>query len=363
MQLFINGRFLTQQVTGVQRYARELVQAIDTLIAADELPNPFEAITVLVPPGTEISLSLSNLPIQAVGRWQGHLWEQIDLPRYSRGGLLVNLGNTAPLGKRDQVLTLHDVSIYAVPEAYSWAFRAWYGLLFHQLSRKVLRLLTVSQFSKREIAHHLGIPLDRVKVIYEGREHMQRISPDPSILRQAQLENQPFVLAVSSLSPHKNFRAVVQALPYLSDLSDLKVVIIGGRNRQVFAAADDLAQSQQIVRLGYIGDRQLKALYESAWGFIHASYYEGFGLTPLEAMVCGCPVLVSKAASMPEVCGDAALYFDPSDPQAIAHQVRRLFLNPALRAELRQKAMAQAQKFSWLTCARETWAVLQGLVP
>ncbi|MEM9137932.1 MAG: glycosyltransferase family 1 protein, partial [Cyanobacteria bacterium P01_F01_bin.42] len=195
---------------------------------------------------------------------------------------------------------------------------------------------------------------------YEGREHMDAIAPDASVLEKPELKNRPYVLAVSSLSPHKNFGAVVRALDHLRDLPDLAVVIIGGGNQQVFAETN-LADNSQVIRPGYVTDAQLKALYQNALGFIHASLYEGFGLTPLEAMTCGCPVIVSRAAAIPEVCGEAALYFDPQDPQDIARQVRQMVTDSSLRESLRHKAIAQAQKFSWRTCALETFDVLKSI--
>ncbi|NJN24131.1 MAG: glycosyltransferase family 4 protein [Acaryochloridaceae cyanobacterium RL_2_7] len=160
------------------------------------------------------------------------------------------------------------------------------------------------------------------------------------------------------MSPHKNFGAVVQSLEYLKDLPDLSIVIIGGGNQQVFAEIN-LSENDQVIRPGYVTDGQLKCLYENALGFIHASFYEGFGLTPLEAMACGCPVLVSNAAAMPEVCGDAALYFDPHHPEDIARQVRQVVCDETLRHHMKEKSIEQAAQFSWQHCALETYQILE----
>lgn len=361
MQFYINGRFLSQRVTGVQRYARELVNGLDQLLIEGDLNPDQTQIEVLVPPGIEAEQpDYQQIGLRTVGTKQGHVWEQWDLPRATGKQMLLNLGNTAPLFKKNQLVTIHDVSVYTVPEAYSPAFRAWYKLQFKQLSRSLPRIITVSEFSKREMVRFLNTPAAKIQVTYEGREHIEAIAPDFSVLDRPELKNKSYVLAVSSLSPHKNFGAVVRALEFLKDLPELSVVIIGGGNQQVFAEMN-LEDNPQVIRPGYVTDAQLKALYQNALGFIHASLYEGFGLTPLEAMTCGCPVIVSQAAAIPEVCGNAALYFDPTQPEAIAAQVRRLVMDKSLREQLKEKAIAQSAQFSWKKCALETLDVIQSI--
>ena len=360
MHFLINGRFLSQRVTGVQRYAREVVQGLDELLQEGRLDPQVVSIEVLVPSGIENLPDYKHISIRTVGTKQGHLWEQWELPRAAKGQLLLNLGNTAPLLKKNQCVTIHDVSIYAVPEAYSKPFIAWYKLQFQQLSKRLSKIITVSEFSKGEMIRYLKTEPDKLQVTYEGKEHIERIECDDSILENPLLKGKSYVLAVSSLSPHKNFGAVVKALEHLKDCPDLSVVIIGGGNQQVFAEIN-LADNEQVIRPGYVSDGQLKSLYQNAMGFIHASYYEGFGLTPLEAMTCGCPVLVSKAAAMPEVCEDAALYFDPHQPEDIAQQVRTLINDETLRQQLRAKSLKQADKFSWQKCAWETYQVMESI--
>lgn len=111
--------------------------------------------------------------------------------------------------------------------------------------------------------------------------------------------------------------------------------------------------------MGYVSDAELRALYEHAACFVYPSFYEGFGLPPLEAMACGCPVIVSNAASLPEVCGDAALYCNPCSPEDIAEKISLLMADPRLREDLRQKGLERAKQFTWEKCARETFAIIE----
>jgi glycosyltransferase involved in cell wall biosynthesis len=159
------------------------------------------------------------------------------------------------------------------------------------------------------------------------------------------------VFAVSSLATHKNFGLVVEALGKLEN-PPFDIAIAGGANARVFGNSGIL-NSPNIKWLGYVSDEELRALYESAMCFVFPSIYEGFGIPPLEAMNCGCPVLASHAASIPEVCGDAALYFNPNDADELAALLLRVSKDEELRAEFSRKGLARAQEFSWENAARQ----------
>jgi glycosyltransferase involved in cell wall biosynthesis len=158
------------------------------------------------------------------------------------------------------------------------------------------------------------------------------------------------VLAVGSLTPNKNFGGVVRAASMLTDLG-YKVVAAGGVNARVFNGVD--LTGDDLVLAGYVTDSELRALYESATCFVFPSFYEGFGLPPLEAMHCGCPVVVSDRASLPEVCGDAAVYCDPDDPADMAKQLRLVLTSAALRRELSEAGKKRARQFGWQRSAEQ----------
>ncbi|MEM9155360.1 MAG: glycosyltransferase family 1 protein [Cyanobacteria bacterium P01_F01_bin.33] len=356
----INARFLSQRLTGVQRYAFELVKTLDRLLQEGAIADDIE-FTLIAPSKILTEPQFKCISLKQVGRTSGHLWEQTELPLHTAGVPLVSLCNTAPLVKSKQVLTIHDAAVYGIPEAYSLAFRSWYRFLFSSLGRRLQAVITVSEFSKSELLRYCPIPTEKLHVIYSGREHALASAADESVLSDYHLRDRPYFLAVSSLSPHKNFQGIVAALDVLgdrADRADFDVAIAGGTNPSVFGQSSRLL-SDRVKYVGYVSDSQLRALYEHARGFIYPSLYEGFGLPPLEAMSCGCPTLVANAASLPEVCGDAALYCDPHDPADIAAKMRQLLEDDTLCQTLKQKGLDRATQFTWEACAKSTYQVIR----
>ena len=352
MQVFFNSRFLTQSVTGVQRYAMELIKALDKLIDVGEIDRGKFSFVLIGPKNTKHDPDLKHIPLRRVGRLRGHLWEQLELPLYSRNSLLVSLCNAAPLFKHSQVVTIHDASVFATPQTYPWAFRTWYRVLLRGICKSASRIITVSDFSRSELVRYCNVDVKKVRVVYSGKEHILDVPADESVIKKHDLGKKPFILAVSSVTPNKNFRSIVRAVELLGD-DGFDVAIAGGVNPRVFTRSN-LSLPDTVKHLGYVSDAELRALYQHAACFIFPSFYEGFGLPPLEAMACGCPVIVSNAASLPEVCGDAVLYCDPYSPEDIAAKITLLMGDEALRNGLRHKGLARAREFSWERTARLT---------
>lgn len=196
----------------------------------------------------------------------------------------------------------------------------------------------------------------RFSVILLGGDHLTRIEPDESLLKSYALRGRPFILMVANQSPHKNLARLLEAIQSLK--SDLVFVLAGGKNRMVFQDTGAEKTSTQVIPLGYVNDAPLKALYQHATGFIFPSLYEGFGLPILEAMTCGCPVLCSKAASLPEVGGDAVLYFDPLSTEDMALKISQFIDNSSLRESLRNRGRAHVRNFTWENTAAQTLELL-----
>lgn len=350
--LAINGRFLTQRITGVQRFATEITLALDAMAAEGLLPG-----ARLLRPADGTPSRFPHLRDEPFGRLRGQAWEQIELPLRARGSLLVNLGNTAPLipGRR-QAVVIHDAGAFDTPESYSAAFRTWYRGLHRALPRLGTRLLTVSEFSRGRIAHHLGIAPARIGVVHEGGEHILRAPADAAILAKHGLLPGRFALVVGTRAAHKGLGGLAEAQALLA-ARGLTLAVAGAADAGVFRNAGDPA-GQAVTPLGRVSDAELRALYESALCLIFPSRYEGFGLPPLEAMLCGCPVVATAAAAVPEVCGDAALWFDAEGPRRLPDALARLLDEPDLAATLRARGLARAAGYSWRGAAERLVALL-----
>jgi glycosyltransferase involved in cell wall biosynthesis len=346
--VFINGRFLTQRITGVQRYALEALMALDRRMHAGFEGEDLRCV-VLAPPGTT-SPPLEAIEFRQVGHLRGNAWEQLSLARATRGQLLFSFSATGPLLKSRQIVTVHDAAVYAVPQAFSFRFRSWYKLLLGQLAPRLPLVLTVSAFSRGEVSKHFGFDIDKVRVTTEGFQHILRQTPDTRVLDKHRLRPKRYVLAVSSRTPNKNFGLIVDAVQRLRD-PDFEVVVAGGFDPRVFGAAS-LPDLPFVRCVGYVTDAELRALYEDAALFIYPSLYEGFGIPAIEAMACGCPVIASNAASVPEVCGDAALYVSPHDPEGLARTIARLMTDDAERERLSRAGRAWVQRYTWDESAR-----------
>jgi len=349
--IYFNGRFLAQPKTGVQRFAEEIITEIDGLVAGSTYSN-YEFICLVPPENFPQGLpNWQNVKIQSCGRLRGNLWEQIDLPFAARNGMLIDLCNTGPVLHPLQIAVIHDASVFAVPEAYSTAFRLKYKFIYLVLAHTALKILTISHFSKKELSHHLHVKEEKITVLSEGCEHILRTQADHSILDKFSLRGQPYFLAVGSASRHKNLNIVIEAIQSCAEECP-RLVIVGGSFSRVFRS-EEAIPADKLIRLGYVTDAQLRSLYENALAFVFPSLYEGFGLPPLEAMVCGCPVMASNTTSLPEVCGDAALYFDPMREEQIASSIRQLTNMQALRSELKEKGRQRALQFTWNKAAGE----------
>ncbi|MGE5452618.1 MAG: glycosyltransferase family 4 protein [Acidobacteriota bacterium] len=355
-QIVINGRFLTRPVTGVERFAGELLTALDRLVTSGQIQMP--TMEIVVPKGHPLKLAFDSFPIREIGHRQGHLWEQLDLPRYCGKRFLVNLCNTGPVSMSHQAVVIHDAAVFAVPHAYGTAFKLAYKLMHGLLARRAQAIWTVSEFSRAELQKFLPLKGRSIVVLPEGGEHVQRVAPDDSILDKAQLRQRPFVLAVSSAQPAKNFGLIIRALDQAQADPGFDVVVAGGTNPTIFSTQGQPLPTY-VKHVGYVSDGQLAALYRHAACFVFPSVYEGFGLPPLEAMAWGCPVVASRAASIPEVCGDAAEYFDPQDPRSFLDALNAVMHNPQRKAELQHNAVNRSQLWTWDRAARSLAQALQ----
>lgn len=338
-RVVVNARFLSQPVTGVQRFAEEISLQLRSL----------DPSIIFVSPHTVLREGVADkLGVMRVGKLEGHLWEQIELPRYLRSlrrPLLINLCSTGPVLYGNQVITHHDVTYVRHPESFSRSFRAAYGAVIPVLLRRCRALITVSEFSKREVGSHYGVPGERIVVVPNAVD--ARFVPGDVVP-----DERPFLLAVSSASQHKNFARLLEAYKLLSSKLAIDLKIVGGsagnlRHEQY----EEACSYGRVEFLGRCTDEELIGLYRRARLFVFPSLYEGFGIPPLEAQACGCPVAASDIEATREVLGDSAVYFDPLDPIAISTAILKAVSDPILSSRLSKAGLDNVKRYSWTSSA------------
>ncbi|NMO79580.1 glycosyltransferase family 4 protein [Niallia alba] len=355
-QIYINGRFLTQTTTGVQRVAEEIVKRLDELITNKVINDHY--FTILTPKDKIKDLKLKNINVKSVGYLKGHAWEQLELPCYSKREILVNFCNTAPVYKKNQIIYVHDAAILDAPEGFTPKFIKFYNILFQSFAKRAKKIITVSNFSKNRLEHYFPNMKGKVSVSYLGTEHISKIkSIENDFLKNNNLVSNEYYLAVSSANPNKNFQVIIDMLSII-DKPIEKFVIVGGKSSKVFKD-DGANQSQYVTKLGYVSDEELITLYKNAKVFLFPSKYEGFGLPPLEAMSLGTPVIAANSASIPEILKNNALFFQYNDPKELLQKIRSLSENEILVEELSLKGLEYAQQFSWNLTAKHLYNIIK----
>lgn len=358
--VYINGRFLTQPLTGVQRYARELITALDLLIQRE--PDTCTTWTLLCPEMSDPNLPLREIRSVTVPGLGLQLWEQSSLARAARDGVLVSLGNSGPFLHRCHFVVLHDASVFRTPGNYSFQYATTRRGLARLLARTA-HIGTVSYFSQRELVEALSLRSEDIAVIPNGVDHVIRQVPDRCVLTRLGICPGKYLLCVGSLSPNKNLARAVRAF-HISNALDFRMVIVGGLSTRVFKIGlPEL--NDNVVMAGRVSDEELVALYQEAAAFVFPSLYEGFGIPPLEAMAHGCLVLASHIEPIRETCADAAVYFNPFDIDQMAAIFEGAMTGLCDRQALVVKGKDRAAIYSWASSAlalrREIYTLLSRL--
>lgn len=306
---YVNGRFLTQPMSGTNRFAYELC------LGLVRRGVRFVVLTPDVPFSTDYDVS--GFEIKRIRPFSSHLWEQVTLPLYLWRNLspLLSLKGLGPLFKRNQVSTIHDMSYLVHPECFSRAYRFYYRIMTPIMAKHSKRIITVSEFSKSEISSRLHLSSDKISVVYNApSDHFRRNDKNSDSTEQ-------FILAVSSLDPRKNLSLVFQA--YLKSEQKVPLCVIGDRHP---AFGDVVLPENDCIRfLGRVSDAELCDYYSRCSLFVYPSLYEGFGLPPLEAMAAGCRhVVLSDIPVFREVYGDNVCYVKCDDVDALTNYFNSL---------------------------------------
>ena len=352
----INGKFLRAPMTGVHRVAAELARGLARLAAADDPAVAGMAFELWHPHDARDPAAL-GLPTRLVGPLTSIPWEQLTLPLRKGEATLVNLCNIGPVLARDAVTMIHDTQVYQTPQSYSRAFRLWYHFIQPAFAARHRRILTVSEFSRGEIARVGLAPPDRIAVVHNGVDHVLREVADPAAVTRLGLQARRFVVALASTQVHKNIGVLLQAFA-LPPLAGLTLVLVGASGRDAFVACGHNVP-ENVCFAGRVSDAELRGLYEAALCLAFPSTTEGFGLPPLEAMLVGCPAIVAPCGALPEVCDSAATFVPPHEPEAWATAIAQLAGDPARYASLSKNGKIHAESFSWDSAAKALAAALR----
>jgi glycosyltransferase involved in cell wall biosynthesis len=358
LSIAINGRFLCQHITGVQRYAHELVFALDGLL---NQRRDIE-VTVFSPPLQGPMPAWRNIKLKQSGKLKGHAWEQLELPRLSAGRVLFCPGNTAPVaslfGGQRTVVCVHDLSYLYFPSAYSLGFRLLYNTLMPVVLRRADAVITVSESERKSLVEHYPAAASRISVIQNGG-----LPANVGGRSAPRMDRGNYILYVGSLSKRKNFPGMFEAACRLARRRGFRVVFVGGIPNGISAGGTGIPEDvrSRITFTGQLDDTdELVDYYRRATCLLFPSFYEASPLPPIEAMACGCPVVASNIPSLKERCGDAALYCDPHSVDSIEQTLEHLVDDENLQDKLRTLGYERAAAFTWEKCARRVLEVIAG---
>ena len=337
MRIAVDGRELQGNPTGVGRFLGELLAIWKTMPEAQA-----HEFILLTPDGVE----------------RGTVWEQLDLPRLvdrAHADVLFSPAYTGPIrGAMPMVVAMHDVSFAAHPEWFSWSEGARRRTIATLAARKARRIITISEFSRREIVAHLGVDDSKVTVVYPGvPAHPRRTDSPPTST----------VLFVGSIFNRRHVPELIDGFARVArDHPDTHLHVVGDNRTtphiDLVAVANASGVGDRVHLRSYIADQELRALYAESAAFVFLSEYEGFGLTPVEALAAGVPVVLLDTPVAREVCADAALYVNRPEPVGIADALRRVLFDTEERERILANAATVLQRYSWTDCARGVLRVL-----
>ncbi|MBQ4379093.1 MAG: glycosyltransferase family 4 protein [Treponema sp.] len=312
-KLLINGNFLCRNLTGIERFAFEICRQFDILLE-DETTGL--AISILVPANAKIVPDYKNISLiygtelKSFPRWDLFYFSKM-CKKLDAAGL--NFSNTAPLGKNCGYAFLHDIYAADFPGDFNSfkdkLIRFYSCFHYKNIARNAKKIFTVSEFSKKQIQKAYNVPENRICVIPNGWDHFKNIEEDDKIFEKFPvLTQKPFFFTLGSLQKRKNLKWISE---YAKNHPDQTFAIsgktIGGMKSEEIG---DLSLLNNVVLLGYVSDSEVKSLMKKCLAFVFPSYYEGFGIPPLEALSVGAKIIVAKSASLPEIYKKSAHYID-----------------------------------------------------
>lgn len=344
----INGDFAALRPAGVSRYAKEVTLALDALIAEGH-PLTEGLDTTLVVPREPADLPLRALSLKTVPEYRSprmpQFWVQAQLPRHVQGGL-VSFCNLAPVSVRHHIACIHDLHTFLMPESYGRGFRLAHKLVLPLLGKRANFITTISELSRDHLIRHGVAPAEKIIIAYNGADHARRWDASKSDFTAGE---RPYVLCLGQPQKYKNVELILKIAGQLDTLG-LDIYMAGNIHEETLPL-NGSGMPQNLRLLGRIGDDDLAKALRGALCFLFPSRIEGFGMPAVEAMIHECPVIVSTAPCMPEICAEAALYAGPDDPDAWVKAVTQLRDHADLRERLIENGRSRAAQFSWRNIA------------
>ncbi len=368
MRVGIDARLVYYSKAGIGQYIIHLAKGLA------KLDTPGDSFLLLQSRKDRTQI-ISNNNFSRVSLWTpSHHWLEQPALRVETATLgldLLHSPDFIPPFRRPykSVITVHDLAFLLYPQFMTRESARYYGQIDHAV-RSTDHIIAVSEATKQDLINLLGVPPDKITVIYEGcnpsYHPIERAEAAAFVRERFGLEAN-FIFFISTIEPRKNVPTLLRSYRWLKDHYQRpeKLVLAGSKGwlfEEVDRTIHELNLENDVVLIGRVRDSEVNYLYNAASMLVYPSFYEGFGLPPLEAMTCGTPVIVSNIKVMPEVVGDAALLIDPHDVEGLGAAMHRLLTDESLRRDLIAKGLKRAAHFSWEQAARETLAVYRKVV-